>query len=214
MLNIQNITVKASQDCTLPIIKNFSLRLNSGECIGIKGQSGTGKSTLLKAIMRLLPLESGNISLANLNYNCSWHQWLQTMQVVLQDPYGSLHPRMTVEQALAEPLRNFKIGGGRQKIMQTLEQVRLDTSMLTRYPHQLSGGQRQRVAIARALIVQPRVLLLDEPTSALDLSVQAGILNALQRLRAEKGYTYLIVSHDQNLLEYLCDYIIDLASAR
>lgn len=209
MLEINNITVKASSELPKATISNFSLRAKVGQCVGIKGRSGSGKSTLLKAIMRRLPLEAGSIKVADLHSDCKMHTWLQTVQMVFQDPYGSLHPRLTVKQCLMVPIDNFKIMDGARKIAEVIQQVRLDNTVLDRYPHQLSGGQRQRVAIARALIVQPQVLLLDEPTSALDLSVQAGILNLLNELKLTGNFTYLLVSHDQDLLEYMCDDIID-----
>lgn len=228
MLNINNITVKPSPNSDSPVIHNFSLHVKGGTSVGIKGRSGLGKTTLLKTIMRVLQPENGTISIAGLDDNCDWLSWLRTIQIVLQDPYGSLHPRMslsqclhesacgtlhpqmTVAQCLLEPLRNLKLHRCMDEIIHMLECVKLDASMLNRYPHQLSGGQRQRVSIARALLVRPKILLLDEPTSALDLSVQAGILNLLCELQQAHNYTYVLVSHDQNLLEYFCDSIVDL----
>jgi ABC-type dipeptide/oligopeptide/nickel transport system ATPase subunit len=125
------------------------------------------------------------------------------VQMVFQDPYGSLHPRHTIDRTLMEPLAIH--GSGRDaRIVQVLDEVGLDRFRF-RYPHQLSGGQRQRVAIARALMLEPEILLLDEPTSALDVSVQAEILNLLSRLRAERGLTYLLVSHDLAVIDHMCD---------
>ncbi len=129
------------------------------------------------------------------------------VQMVFQDPYGSLHPNQTVDQALASPLRVQGLDGGEARIAAALREVGLGTEHRFRFPHQLSGGQRQRVAIARALIVAPRILLLDEPTSALDVSVQAEILNLLTRLRREHGLTMLMVSHDLAVIAHLCEHV-------
>lgn len=129
------------------------------------------------------------------------------VQMVFQDPYGSLHPRHTVFTALAEPLRVHRMDRVSDRVDAVLEKVGLPLAFRNRYPHQLSGGQRQRVAIARALVLEPRILLLDEPTSALDVSVQAEILNLLQRLRTSDGLTYLLVTHDLGVVAHLCDRI-------
>src|SRR5262249_15204981 len=125
------------------------------------------------------------------------------VQMVFQDPYGSLHPRQTVDRALAEPLAIHGVGDIDRRIKMVLEDVGLDASFRYRYPHQLSGGQRQRVAIGRALILEPRLLLLDEPTSALDVSVQAEILNLLMRLRRDRGLTYVLVSHNLAVVAHM-----------
>jgi peptide/nickel transport system ATP-binding protein len=127
------------------------------------------------------------------------------VQMVFQDPYGSLHPRQTVDRALAEPVAIHGLGDTNRRIAAALSDVGLDASFRFRYPHQLSGGQRQRVAIARALILEPRILLLDEPTSALDVSVQAEILNLLMRLRRERNLTFLLVSHNLAVVAHMCD---------
>ena len=126
------------------------------------------------------------------------------MQMVFQDPYGSLHPRHTVDRLLAEPLAIHGIDGAEARIERALDEVGLGGGFRFRYPHQLSGGQRQRVAIARALILEPPVLLLDEPTSALDASVQAEVLNLLEALRAQRGLSYVMVSHDLAVVTHLC----------
>jgi peptide/nickel transport system ATP-binding protein len=127
------------------------------------------------------------------------------VQMVFQDPYGSLHPRHTVRSALAEPLRVQGVGRVDERIDEMLVNVGLSTAFRNRYPHQISGGQRQRVAIARALILQPQLLLLDEPTSALDVSVQAEVLNLLAELRRRQGLSYLLVSHDLGVVAHLCE---------
>ena len=130
------------------------------------------------------------------------------VQMVFQDPYASLHPKRTVDATLREPLEIHRIGARDPRIAEALRDVGLDASFRFRFPHQLSGGQRQRVAIARALMLEPEILLLDEPTSALDASVQAEALNLLSRLRAERGLTFLTVSHDLAVIDHMCDRLI------
>jgi peptide/nickel transport system ATP-binding protein len=136
------------------------------------------------------------------------------IQMVFQDPYGSLHPNQTVDQTLSAPIAIHRLGNAESRIMAALVEVGLGREHRYRYPHQLSGGQRQRVAIARALILQPKVLLLDEPTSALDVSVQAEILNLLTRLRRDHGLTMLMVSHDLAVIAHICDRIGVMHSGR
>ena len=135
-------------------------------------------------------------------------------QMVFQDPYGSLHPRHTVDQILGEPCAIHRLAGREARIRRALEEVGLDRRFRFRYPHQLSGGQRQRVAIARALILEPSILLLDEPTSALDVSVQAEILNLLARLRREHGLTYVLVSHNLAVVAHMCDRLAVMQNGR
>ena len=127
------------------------------------------------------------------------------LQMVFQDPFGSLHPRHTVDQTLREPAKIHKLDRIEERIVQSLEEVGLDATFRFRYPHQISGGQRQRIAVARALIIEPRVVLMDEPTSALDVSVQAEVLNLLSRLKRERGLTYILVSHDFAVVSHMCD---------
>ena len=136
------------------------------------------------------------------------------VQMVFQDPYASLHPRHTIDRTLSEPLAIHGVGGSDARVMQALQDVGLPTSFRFRFPHQLSGGQRQRVAIARALMLQPEILLLDEPTSALDASVQAEVLNLLTRLRAERGLTFLMVSHDLAVIDHMCDRVLVMQHGR
>jgi peptide/nickel transport system ATP-binding protein len=185
---------------------NISLAVGEGEAFGLVGESGSGKSTVLRAIAGLLPHAEGTITLAGETMPPRrTRAQRRLVQMVFQDPYGSLHPSQTVDQALAAPLRIQGIEGGERRIAEALREVGLGPEHRFRYPHQLSGGQRQRVAIARALIVAPRILLLDEPTSALDVSVQAEILNLLSRLRREHRLTMLMVSHDLAVIAHLCE---------
>jgi peptide/nickel transport system ATP-binding protein len=186
-------------------VKNFSLEVEEGEAFGLVGESGSGKSTVLRAICGLAPVARGSIAIAGAPVKTPRDQkFYATVQMVFQDPYGSLHPRQTVDRILSEPLSIHGLRDQDRRIVAALEEVGLGPGYRFRYPHQLSGGQRQRVAIARALILNPKVVLLDEPTSALDASVQAEILNLLERLRAERGLTYVLVSHDLAVVTHLC----------
>jgi len=183
-----------------------SLDVAPGESFGIVGESGSGKSTVLRAVCGLARPAAGRIELTggeDLPAPGS-REFRRQVQMVFQDPYGSLHPRQTVDRILAEPLAIHGIGDAEVRIEQALDEVGLGGDFRFRYPHQLSGGQRQRIAIARALILQPQVLLLDEPTSALDASVQAEVLNLLETLRAQRGLSFVMVSHDLAVVTHLC----------
>jgi peptide/nickel transport system ATP-binding protein len=189
------------------VVRNASLEIARGTTFGLVGESGSGKTTLLRAIAGL---RSGSVSGEiywdgkPLGTQRSFEQ-RREMQLVFQDPYGSLHPTRTVDQTLGAPLAIHRVRNAEARIKQILADVGLAPQHRFRYPHQLSGGQRQRVAIARALILEPRVLLLDEPTSALDVSVQAEILNLLKRLRDQQELTILMVSHDLPVVAHLCE---------
>jgi ABC-type dipeptide/oligopeptide/nickel transport system ATPase subunit len=187
-------------------VRGIDFSVNEGTSFGLVGESGSGKSTVLRAISGLNPHWAGRIAVAGEPQGArrprSFHK---LCQMVFQDPYGSLHPRHTVDRILAEPVAIHGLGDVDGRVERMLGTVGLGPEFRFRYPHQLSGGQRQRVAIARALILEPRILLLDEPTSALDVSVQAEILNLLHRLRTERGLTYLLVSHNLAVISYMCD---------
>ena len=190
-------------------VRGVSFSVAKGECFGIVGESGSGKTTVLRALCGLGSNWEGEILIDG--QPAPRHPdraFCRTVQIVFQDPYGSLHPRQTVDRCLREPLEIQDIGGRDQRIADTLRAVGLDRSFRYRYPHQLSGGQRQRVGIARALMLEPKLLFLDEPTSALDVSVQAEILNLLQRLRKERGFTYVLVTHDLSIISHMCERLI------
>ena len=187
-------------------VDGVSFAVEKGETFGIVGESGSGKSTILKAIAGLIPFEAGKLELAGERVTeARSRAQRRLLQYVFQDPYGSLHPRQTVDDALREPLLVQGLPRADEAIAAALSDVGLELKHRFRYPHQLSGGQRQRVAIARALILEPPILLLDEPTSALDVSVQAEILNLLAALRKARGTTSILVSHDLAVVAHLCE---------
>jgi peptide/nickel transport system ATP-binding protein len=192
-------------------VADTSFTVRAGESFGIVGESGSGKSTVLRAICGLAPKVAGTVQLqaqqeggAMLAPSGS-KGFRRLVQMVFQDPYGSLHPRQTVDRILAEPLAIHGVQDAETRIEKALDEVGLGAGFRFRYPHQLSGGQRQRIAIARALILEPQILLLDEPTSALDASVQAEVLNLLEELRRRRGLTFIMVSHDLAVVTHLCE---------
>jgi peptide/nickel transport system ATP-binding protein len=190
------------------VLHNVSLHVAEGESYGLVGESGSGKSTVLRALVGLVPHWTGRMAVAGEELRLRRSRaFCRDVQMVFQDPYGSLHPRQTIDRQLSEPLAIHGLADRERLKLQALEEVGLDLTFRFRFPHQLSGGQRQRVAIARAIITRPRVLLLDEPTSALDVSVQAEILNLLGTLRARLGLTFILVSHDLAVVGHMCDRI-------
>ena len=187
-------------------LNGVNLEVEPGESFGLVGESGSGKSTLLRAIAGLAPVSAGTISVNGQELGRRRDKaFYRQVQMVFQDPYGSLHPRQTVDRLLQEPLAIHGIGDGEARIQRALDEVGLGSGFRFRYSHQLSGGQRQRVAIARALILEPSILLLDEPTSALDASVQAEVLNLLEQVRAARSLTFVMVSHDLAVVTHMCD---------
>ncbi|MGR3454315.1 ABC transporter ATP-binding protein [Pseudooceanicola sp.] len=186
-------------------VKSVSFTVPVGESFGLVGESGSGKSTVLRAITGLVPTWSGGIRVQGRPLGRKRDKaFYKSTQMVFQDPYASLHPRMTVDQVLSEALHLHGFREIDSRIDTLLRDVGLGPGYRFRYPHQLSGGQRQRVAIARALAPEPKILLLDEPTSALDVSVQAEILNLLTDLRTERHLTYVMVSHDLGVVGHMC----------
>lgn len=188
------------------VLDEVSFEVREGESFGLVGESGSGKTTVLRCLAGQYTHWQGELRIAGQALGRKLDRArCKQVQMVFQDPYGSLHPRHTVYTALAEPLRIHGIKDEQQRVVAILEKVGLNADFRFRYPHQLSGGQRQRVAIARALILEPSVLLLDEPTSALDVSVQAEILNLLDTLRRRDGLSYLLVAHDLGVVAHLCE---------
>ena len=195
-------------------VDDVSIAVQPGESFGIVGESGSGKSTVLRAVCGLAPRAAGRVALIGSDAAPGSKPFRRLVQMVFQDPYGSLHPRQTVDRILAEPLAIHGIGDVEARIEAALDAVGLGDGFRFRYPHQLSGGQRQRVAIARALILEPRVLLLDEPTSALDASVQAEVLNLLEALRRRQGLSFVMVSHDLAVVTHLCERLMVMQRGR
>jgi oligopeptide transport system ATP-binding protein len=210
-------------------VDGVSLDIRAGETLGLVGESGCGKSTLGRAILRLTQPTSGQVlfrdhDLASLS-NRAMREQRRHLQIIFQDPYASLNPRMTVGQIVSEPIETFRLARGeakKKRVQELLEMVGLSARFLKRYPHEFSGGQRQRIGIARALAVDPDFIVADEPISALDVSIQAQIMNLLDRLRREKNLTYLFISHDLRAVQHVSDRvavmylgkIVELAEAK
>jgi peptide/nickel transport system ATP-binding protein len=205
-------------------VHNVSLTLDRGTRLGIVGESGSGKTTMSRMIARLLDQTEGRIVFEGKEISAmpsssfSRSTMRHRIQVVFQDPLGSLNPRFTAFEAILNPLRRFERSlpaeVQRQRVVDAALQAGFDPALLLRFPHQLSGGQQARVGIARALIVKPDLLILDEPTSALDVSVQALVLNQLDRLQRELGLTIILVSHDLNVIRLMCDRVLVMRSGR
>ncbi len=202
-------------DQLLRAVSGVSFTLGRGETLGIVGESGCGKSTTARLLVRLEEPTSGSISLDGQDITRVRGRALRAVrrrvQLVFQDPYASLNPRLTVSQTLEEVLRVHRLGGGapqrRRRLDELLTMVGLGSGFADRYPHQLSGGQRQRVGVARALAVEPDVVVLDEPVSALDVSVQSEVMNLLTRLRAELDLSFVFISHDLGMVRHISDRI-------
>jgi peptide/nickel transport system ATP-binding protein len=210
LIRVRDLRVTfGSGDRLTRAVDGVSFTVEQGEVFGLVGESGCGKSTILRALSGLNPDWQGEMAIGahDLGHRRTRAEALamgRLVQMVFQDPYGSLHPKHTVETALLEPIRIHGLDQPARRIERVLTEVGLSPAFRYRYPHQLSGGQRQRVAIARALILSPRVLLLDEPTSALDVSVQAEILNLLSEIRRIESLTYILVSHDFGVIAHMC----------
>ncbi len=212
MISVRNLTVSFG---TTQVLHDVSLDVAKGESFALVGESGSGKSTILKALGGQLTSWGGELDIIDAPQGAGSKLALaRKVQMVFQDPYGSLHPRRTIDDTLNEPLIIHGEQGRDKRVLDMLDAVGLSRRFRFRLPHQLSGGQRQRVAIARALMLDPPVLLLDEPTSALDVSVQAEILNLLKSLREEKGLTFLLVTHDLPVVSFLCDRLAILRAGR
>jgi peptide/nickel transport system ATP-binding protein len=203
-LSIRDMVVTYDEFAALD---HVSLDVAEGESFGIVGESGSGKSTLLRAVAGLARFNRGTLTVSGQAYSGSRRDkdFYRTVQMVFQDPYGSLHPRQTVDRLLLEPLVIHGFSDIETRINRALDEVGLGAGFRFRYSHQLSGGQRQRIAIARALILEPKILLLDEPTSALDASIQAEILNLLEQARRDRNLTFVMVSHDLGVISHMCE---------
>ena len=203
------------------VVNDVSLTIHRGETLGLVGESGSGKSTVARMLLRLIEPTSGSVSFDGnsvLAANSTQLRALRRrMQMVFQDPYGALNPRMRIGQIVAEP---FAVHGGfsrdhiRTRVAELLAEVGLDPVIINRYPHEFSGGQRQRINIARALALKPEFLALDEPVSALDVSVGAQVINLLRDLQRTHGLTCLFISHSMPLVRYFCDRVAVMQRGR
>jgi peptide/nickel transport system ATP-binding protein len=212
MITVEHLGIKFSGSTA---VEDVSFTVADGESFGLVGESGSGKSTILRAMVGLYRHYTGSVSINGIDPRQARQRDLaRIVQMVFQDPYGSLHPRYTIGQQIAEPMRINGLPDPDRRTSELLELIGLGQRFQFRFPHELSGGQRQRVAIARALSLNPRILLLDEPTSALDVSIQAEILNLLNRLRQELGLTFVIVSHDLAVVSYMCERLMVMRNAR
>ena len=211
--NSSNLTVKAVEDVSFSIEKN--------QVVGLVGESGSGKSTLGKTIMKLLNPTSGNIIFDNVditNYNNQQMKKIRKqLQMIFQDPFASLNPRKNIFDTLAEPVMVHSLASKKnlhEYISNIIQDVGLNVESLSRYPHEFSGGQRQRIGIARALVFKPQFIIADEPVSALDVSIQAQVLNLLEKIRDEYNLTMIFISHDLSVIEYFSDLVIVLYLGR
>ena len=206
MIEINNLNLAFGEgEKRNQVLSDVNIHVGEGEIYGLVGESGSGKTTVLKCLAGLFTHWDGELAIDGKPLGRKINaERCRRVQMVFQDPYGSLHPRHTIGDILEEPLQIHGIQDRDRRIHGLLDKVGLNRAFRDRYPHQLSGGQRQRVAIARALILEPQVLLLDEPTSAQDVSVQAEILNLLAELQRESNLTYLMVTHDLGVIAHLC----------
>ena len=194
------------------VVDDVSFSIQRGETLGLVGESGSGKSTVARMLLRLVEPTSGEVRYEGRDLldagSRQMRELRRRMQIVFQDPYAALNPRMRVREILAEPFaihRESPVEGLEARLREMLRTVGMDESALERFPHEFSGGQRQRINIARALALRPEFLVLDEPVSALDVSVGAQVVNLLRELQREHGLTYLFISHSMPLVRYLCD---------
>ncbi|MCY4238932.1 MAG: ABC transporter ATP-binding protein [Rhodospirillaceae bacterium] len=230
LLKVKNLTKtfrtrKGDEADVVRAVNHVSFNVHQGECLGLVGESGCGKTTLSKIIMRALTPDAGAITYNHQGQALdvlglrrdALKQYRQKVQFIFQDPFSSLNPRMTVFDIVSEPLKIHEIGNPAQRremVSDLLQQVGLDPRFLNRYPHSFSGGQRQRIGIARALALRPDFLICDEPVSALDVSIQAQILNLLRDLQNDLGLTYLFISHNLAVVNYVADRIAVMCAGR
>ena len=217
-LEIDDVRVhfKAAQRRSIRAVDGVSFRLGRGQTLGLVGESGCGKTTLGNAIIGLVPLTSGAIRVdgrdVGEHHGADLLAFRRQVQMIFQDPFGSLNPRMTVGASIGEVLKVHGLARGRRergdRVEDLLEAVGLERGYANRYPHEFSGGQRQRVGTARALALDPAVIIADEPVSALDVSVQVQILNLLRRLQAERNLAYVLIAHDLAVVRYMCDRVL------
>jgi ABC-type microcin C transport system duplicated ATPase subunit YejF len=229
LLDVENLSVdylrsgfRLSRERRHRALHDVSFQVMEGAALGVVGESGSGKSTLARAVLRLIRPSAGRIAWRGERYDNSPRSQLaavrREMQVVFQDPFGSLDPRMTAAESIGEALESLEGAHGvaeqHRRVDAALASVGLDPALGARYPHELSGGQCQRVAIARATVARPRLLVCDEATSALDVSVQAQIINLLLELRARSGMALVFISHNLTVVRILCERVLELREGR
>ena len=193
-------------------VDGVSFTLNEGETLGVVGESGCGKSTMGRSVLRLLEPTGGQVIFNGVDYTALKDKELRDsrkdLQIIFQDPYSSLNPRMTIGDIIAEPLDiQLKLPAKErmQRVLETMERAGLNTRFVNRYPHEFSGGQRQRIGIARAIVLNPKIMVCDEPVSALDVSIQAQVINLLMDLQKEMGMAYIFISHDLSVIKHISD---------
>jgi oligopeptide transport system ATP-binding protein len=217
LVRVENVVkhFPAGFGASVKAVDGVSFEIREGETLGLVGESGCGKSTLARLVTQLLPVTSGRIFLGDVELTKmrgeKLRQQRREMQIIFQDPFASLDPRMTVGDIIAEPLVNFRVMRGKklnQRVQELLRVVGLNPNFNNRYPHEFSGGQRQRIGVARALALNPKVIVCDEAISALDVSIQAQIVNLLEDLQREFRLTYLFIAHDLSVVRHISDRVM------
>ena len=212
LLSLRDVHVRFSTAAgVVRAVNGVSLDVATGETLGLVGESGCGKSTLGKAILRLVPIASGAILVEGVDIapldRAQLIKIRRNVQMIFQDPYGSLNPRSTIGRSVAQPLlvAGWSSAAAAKRVDELLQRVGLPLDARERYPHEFSGGQRQRIGVARALALSPKLIICDEPVSALDVSVRAQVINLLEDLKAQFGVSYLFISHDLSVVEHIAD---------
>ena len=219
LLEIRNVKkyypvkkVRNGEDIVVKAVDQINLTINQGEIVGLVGESGCGKSTLGKTVLKLHSITDGQILFHGEDITCYNENQMRPLrekiQIIFQDPYASLNPKKKISQSIMAPLnvtKKYSKEEKQEKVVEIMKEVGLSEKFLEKYPHEMSGGQRQRVVIARALINNPELVICDEPVSALDVSVRSQVLNLLKDLQKDRNLTYIFISHDLSVVEYLCD---------